>query len=176
MPIYVILNYRMIKTSTHKAGRPLKGDRKRIRVSFTLHPSQAVWLNQQAAKLHSSKSEILEKIITKSAGQLTHEVTHAPRIHIPVKKIEEFCTKHHVKKLSLFGSVLREDFGPHSDIDILIEFEEQHQPSLFELVPMEWELSKLFEGRKIDLRTPQELSKYFREKVLSEAHTLYAKT
>ncbi|MBI3018724.1 MAG: nucleotidyltransferase family protein [Deltaproteobacteria bacterium] len=162
-----------MKEQVQKVGRPLKGDRKRVRVSFTLHPSQAEWLKRQASLKHHSKSEILEKIISEVAGQLKEE-RPILRIYVPTKKVEAFCVKYHVKKLSLFGSVLREDFRSDSDIDVLVEFQEGYTPSLFEFVPMESELGKIFEGRKVDLRTLSELGKYFREKVAQEAQTIYA--
>jgi predicted nucleotidyltransferase len=78
-------------------------------------------------------------------------------------------------KLSLFGSVLREDFRPDSDVDVLVEFEEGHTPGFFGLARMEEELSKLLGGRKVDLRTPQDLSRYFREEVLASAAVQYAR-
>ena len=87
--------------------------------------------------------------------------------------IEAFCRRHHIKKLSIFGSYLREDFGPESDIDFLVEFDRNHIPGLIELVGMEIELSEAL-GRKVDLRTPQELSKHFRDEVLAEAEVQYA--
>ena len=77
--------------------------------------------------------------------------------------------------MAFFGSVLRADFGPESDIDVLVEFEPSHVPGLFGIARMERELSTLFDGRKVDLRTPEDLSRYFREDVLKEAEVQYAK-
>ncbi|MFH1087533.1 MAG: nucleotidyltransferase family protein [Chloroflexota bacterium] len=91
---------------------------------------------------------------------------------MPEDRLTEFCRKHHVRKLSLFGSVLREDFRPESDIDVLVEFEPGHVPG-FGIVDMEDELSQLV-GRKVDLRTANDLSKYFREQVVREAIVRYA--
>jgi uncharacterized protein len=96
------------------------------------------------------------------------------RPDIPKDLIKDFCRKHHIRKLSVFGSYLREDFGPESDIDFLVEFEEGRTPGYFELADMEQELSEALGGRKVDLRTPQELSRYFREEVLAEAEIQYA--
>jgi uncharacterized protein len=96
-------------------------------------------------------------------------------IHISQDKIAEFCHRHHIYKLSLFGSVLRADFRPDSDIDILVEFEPGKTPG-FAIVTMQQELSELFEGRTIDLRTPQELSRYIRDRILSEALVQYVQT
>jgi len=76
--------------------------------------------------------------------------------------------------MAFFGSVLRADFGPESDIDVLVEFESAHVPGLFDIARMERELSTLFGSRKVDLRTPEDLSRYFREDVLKEAEVQYA--
>jgi len=88
--------------------------------------------------------------------------------------IEEFCRRHHIRKLSIFGSYLREDFGPESDIDFLVEFDPRHIPTLFDIAGMEIELSELLGGKKVDLRTPQDLSRYFRDEVVAEAEVQYA--
>ncbi len=94
-------------------------------------------------------------------------------IAIPQKEIAQFCQRHHIRKLSLFGSVLRDDFTPESDVDFLVEFEPGKTPGFFKIVSMEMELSELLEGRKIDLRTPNELSIYFRDRVMAEAVVQY---
>jgi len=94
-----------------------------------------------------------------------------PRISVPQDKISSFCLRHHIRKLSLFGSVLRDDFRPDSDVDVLVEFEPGYVPG-FEIVAMEKELSEIL-GRKVDLRTPKDLSKYFREQVVREAKVQY---
>lgn len=94
---------------------------------------------------------------------------------IPKSLIEEFCRKHHIRKLSIFGSYLRKDFGPESDIDFLVEFEEGHTPGYFELADMEQELSEVLGAAKVDIRTPYELSRYFRDEVMAEAEVQYAK-
>ena len=94
-------------------------------------------------------------------------------IEIPRDKLAEFCKRNHIRKLSLFGSVLREDFSHYSDVDVLVEFEPGRGPGFFGLAQMERELSTIL-GRKVDLRTPQELSRYFREEVLSLAEVQYA--
>ena len=80
--------------------------------------------------------------------------------------------RHHIQKLSIFGSALGENFGPESDIDILVEFEEGSVPGLLALVKMEEELSRLF-GRTVDIRTPGDLSRYFRNEVLERAEVQY---
>lgn len=86
--------------------------------------------------------------------------------------IAEFCVRHHILKLSFFGSVLREDFRPDSDVDVLVEFDRAHIPTYFDLFDMEEELTRLF-GRKVDLRTPNEIGEFFRDRVLAGAATQY---
>jgi uncharacterized protein len=95
-------------------------------------------------------------------------------IKISQANIAAFCYRHHIRKLALFGSVLRSDFRPDSDIDTLVEFEPDHVPGLIRLAGMELELSALLGGRKVDMNTPLCLSPYFRDKVLAEAEVLYA--
>jgi predicted nucleotidyltransferase len=95
-------------------------------------------------------------------------------IEIRKKEIADFCRHHHISRLSLFGSVLRDDFRPTSDVDVLVEFEPGHVPGLFGLARMERELSALLGGRKVDLRTPQDLSRYFRDEVMATAEVQYA--
>jgi predicted nucleotidyltransferase len=90
------------------------------------------------------------------------------------KIINDFCRKHHIERLAFFGSVLRADFNPTSDIDVLVEFEPDHMPGLLGIALMEQELSTLL-GRQVDLRTPEDLSRYFRHDVLKEAEIQYAK-
>ncbi|NLG97506.1 MAG: nucleotidyltransferase family protein [Chloroflexi bacterium] len=96
-----------------------------------------------------------------------------PRISIPEKELVEFCKRNHIRKLSFFGSVLSERFGPESDVDVLVEFEQGHTPGL-SLIRMQDELSALLGGRKVDLVTPKFLNKRIREKVITEAVVQYA--
>ncbi len=84
-----------------------------------------------------------------------------------------FCEKHHIRRLSLFGSQLKGTAGPDSDVDLLVEFEPEHIPSLFGIAGMEIELSELL-GRKVDLRTAGDLSRYFRDEVVRTAEVQYA--
>ena len=93
------------------------------------------------------------------------------RIIIDREKISDFCRRHHIRKLALFGSVLREDFKPESDVDVLVEFEQGHVPGLA-FFSMEKELSEIL-NHKVDLNTPQFLSPYFRDQVLAEAEAQY---
>ena len=93
---------------------------------------------------------------------------------MPYERIADFCKKNHISKLSLFGSILRDDFSSGSDIDFLVEFKAGKVPGLIGISRMERELSEILGGRKVDLRTPQDLSKYFRDDVLAHAEVQYA--
>jgi predicted nucleotidyltransferase len=95
------------------------------------------------------------------------------RIEIDHERLAEFCRAHQIKKLALFGSVLREDFRPDSDVDVLVEFELSAAIGLIRLSRIERELSALL-GRAVDLRTEADLSRYFRDEVLVLAETQYA--
>ena len=95
-------------------------------------------------------------------------------IHIPADRVAEFCKRNGIRKLSLFGSALRDDFRTDSDIDLLVEFRTGAAPSLFDLAHMERELSAVLGGRKVDMCTPKELSRYIREEVVSTACVHYA--
>ena len=120
-------------------------------------PASEVWLykNQAAAGSRVSK-------------------TGSPvdaRFPISPKRLKDFCRKHHIKKLSLFGSVLRNDYRPDSDIDVLVEFTPGHTPG-FEIVTIQNELALLL-GRPVDIRTGGDLSRYFRDNVIKEARVKY---
>jgi predicted nucleotidyltransferase len=95
------------------------------------------------------------------------------KINIPHNELEEFCKRHHILKLALFGSVLRDDFRPDSDVDVLVEFEENHLPGFITLAGMEIELGEIL-GRKVDMNTPDCLSRYFRDEVIATAEIEYA--
>jgi|ETNmetMinimDraft_23_1059889.scaffolds.fasta_scaffold313757_2 hypothetical protein len=88
--------------------------------------------------------------------------------------IAEFCRRHHIRRLALFGSILRDDFREDSDVDVLVEFESDHVPGLISLAGIELKLSELLGGRKADMNTPLLLSRYIRDQVLSEAMVVYA--
>ena len=96
------------------------------------------------------------------------------QIEVPRHRLAEFCRRHQIQTLSLFGSVLREEFRPDSDIDVLVEFKDGHVPGLLGIARMERELSEILGGRKVDLRTPEDLSRYFRQEVLAKAEVQYA--
>jgi len=93
-------------------------------------------------------------------------------IDLPVNDLRIFCEQYSVQRLALFGSALRSDFTTSSDIDLLVEYESGARVTLLDMVQQEIELSALI-GRRVDLRTPNELSRYFRQYVLDEALTLY---
>ncbi len=96
----------------------------------------------------------------------------ASRIPIDRPRMEALCRRHHVRRLALFGSVLREDFGPDSDVDVLVEFEVGRTPGFFRIFELEDELSEMF-GRRADVRTLEDLSPYFREEVVQAAQPVY---
>ena len=96
-------------------------------------------------------------------------------VDIPRERIAGFCRDNHIRKLSLFGSVLRGEERPDSDIDLLVEFEPGRTPGYIALAGMEAELSELLGGRRVDLRTPADLSRYFREDVMREAELQHAR-
>jgi hypothetical protein len=95
------------------------------------------------------------------------------KIKIQKEKLVKFCQKHHIQKLAFFGSVLRDDFTPDSDIDVLVEFEPGHTPG-FRFIDIQDELSVLLGGRTVDLATPKFLNYRIRERVLQEAEVQYA--
>lgn len=95
-------------------------------------------------------------------------------INLSQSCLADFCQRYHIKKLSLFGSVLREDFNAASDVDVLVEFEPTHTPGFLRLAKMEMELSAILDGRAVDLRTPDDLSRYFRTEVMKTAEVQYA--
>ena len=97
-----------------------------------------------------------------------------PHLSIPKTELADFCRLHGIQRLSIFGSALRGDFGPRSDIDVLVEFVSGCAPGLLGIAGMEIELSALLGGRKVDLRTPEDLSRYFRQGILDTAEVQYA--
>ncbi|NDJ79043.1 MAG: nucleotidyltransferase family protein [Chloroflexi bacterium] len=94
------------------------------------------------------------------------------QLEIPWSQLHTFCQRYPIRKLSLFGSALRDDFGPESDVDILVEFDPEARITFLDMVAMAMELTSIL-GRPVDFRTPEELSRYFRDKVLDRAEVLY---
>lgn len=97
-----------------------------------------------------------------------------PKIEIPKSELAAFCRKHHILRLSLFGSVLRDDFRPESDVDVLVAFEPEHVPGFIALYEMEAELSALLGGRRVDLVTEGFLNPRLRDRVLADMEVEYA--
>jgi predicted nucleotidyltransferase len=97
----------------------------------------------------------------------------SPQVAVDRVRLAEFCRRHHIRRLSFFGSVLGANFRPDSDVDVLVEFDPKHVPGLLTLAGLEIELSALL-GRKADVRTAEDLSRYFRDEVIAKAELLYA--
>lgn len=97
-------------------------------------------------------------------------------ITVPEAEIAQICRRNQIRKLALFGSVLRPDFKPDSDVDVLVEFRPGKSVGFFELYDLEVELSRALDSRKVDLNTPRSLSKYFRDQVREEAEVEYVET
>jgi predicted nucleotidyltransferase len=98
----------------------------------------------------------------------------APQIQIPEAEITDLCRHNGIRKLALFGSVLTSRFSDCSDVDVLVEFRPHERVAFFKLADIESELSCLLGGRRVDLRTPMDLSRHFREEVVRSALVLYA--
>ena len=94
-------------------------------------------------------------------------------IQLDRNTLSKFCRQKGILRLSLFGSILREDFGPKSDVDVLVEFDSRHISTLLDMVQMEMELTRIV-GRKVDFRTPEDLSRQIREQVIRAAEVQYA--
>ena len=97
----------------------------------------------------------------------------AGRLPIEQDVLAQLCARHHIRRLSLFGSALRGTARADSDLDLLVEFESDARPTLLDMAQIEEELSSLAAGRRVDLRTPRELSRYFRDQVMREAEVQY---
>jgi len=98
----------------------------------------------------------------------------AHNVKLSKEKIADFCRRHHIRRLAFFGSVLRDDFRPESDVDVLVEFEPQHVPGFIALYTIEAELSAVLGGHKVDLVTAGFLNHRIRQRVLAEAEVAYA--
>jgi predicted nucleotidyltransferase len=95
------------------------------------------------------------------------------RIHVDQESIARLCRRYRVRRLSFVGSDLRDDFGPDSDVDVLVEFDPDAGAGLFEFVDLQGELSELV-GRHVDLHTPASLSHFFRDQVVNSAEVAFA--
>ena len=104
---------------------------------------------------------------------MAKQIQSAPQIPVPREQIAAVCERYHIRTLALFGSVLSEDFSSDSDVDVLVEFEPGRTPGFFALARIARELSPLFGGREIDIRTPLSLSPYLRSEVVNSAYPVY---
>ena len=96
----------------------------------------------------------------------------SPKVAFDQARLAEFCRRNHIRRLAVFGSALREDFGPHSDVDVLVEFQAGHVPG-FNFISIEREFSGLVHGRRVDMVTPKFLNSRIRDQVLKSAEPLY---
>src|SRR6266568_4680103 len=101
------------------------------------------------------------------------EVRMNPRLPLDATTLARFCERHHMRRLALFGSQLKGTARPDSDIDLLVEFFPEARPTLLDMAQIEIELSQALGGRKVDVRTPQDLSRYFRDEVVRTAEVQY---
>lgn len=165
----------MKSTKKRPVGRPLKGQRKRVRASFTIDPKVLANLKRYAKQQKTSTSSIIENSLP-AMGNHTSDGAQVLGNYIKLRiGLEGILKKYHVETLSVFGSTLHGTANAESDIDLLVEFESDNFPSLFDLTSLEMELSKVFPKRKVDLKTKNDLSRYFREEVVKEAVPIYVK-
>jgi hypothetical protein len=108
-----------------------------------------------------------------AGARIKREERMNDKILVPKEKIADFCHRHSIRRLSFFGSILRDDFRSESDVDVLVEFASDAKVGFFKLYDLEQELSRILGGRKVDINTPKSLSKYFRDKVLAEVEVQY---
>lgn len=94
-------------------------------------------------------------------------------IEVPISQIKQLCQKYHINKFALFGSVLRDDFSPNSDIDVLVEFQPEYTPGFINFYQIQEEISQLFDDREIDLVTPKFLNYQIKDKILAEMEVYY---
>jgi hypothetical protein len=96
-----------------------------------------------------------------------------PALTLDELRLSEFCKRHHIRRLAIFASALRDDFGPESDIDLLVDFEPGATPGLMRMAAMERELEELLGGHEVEMRTAADLSRYFRDEALASAVPVY---
>jgi len=156
--------------SKRDVGRPLKGDQKRMRASFTIDPAHLAWIKGRARSERSSASDVLDQLLAMARLKPGRRF----RVFADLREIAEICERHGVSRMSLFGSVLTDRFTESSDVDVLVEFRKGIHPGFFELSGLQSDLSKAFGGRQVDLRTAGELSRLFRDEVLFSSTVIYA--
>lgn len=152
-------------------GRPLIGDALRERVSFTLSPEMHRKIKLEAKSRKLSKSEIVEQRL--SSGPKLDQLQILSAFTKLKRKIDEIAKRNEIRRLCLFGSILTGEITAQSDIDLLVEFKEGSNPGLFQLAKIEMELSEALSGNKVDLRTTNDLSSYFRKQVQDSAVAIY---
>ncbi len=137
-------------------------------------PQTALRALRAAAERHrrSLNSELLVVLENAAAAGVPEPPAGAPRVRFDRAVLAELCKRHHIIKLSLFGSVLRDDFRPDSDVDLLVEFEPGMTPG-FGIITIQDELADLFGGRRVDLVSAKYLNRRIRDRVLSSAQRLY---
>lgn len=162
------------KSKSLSVGRPRRAKEKRERSSYTLPPSQILWLREEAARYGVSRSELLEQVIHHSRfSKQYYGVNPYFSAALPRAQIANVCRQHSVKCLRLFGSRLRGVHGASSDLDLLVEFQDTRTADLFHLAALQKALQDVMGDIVVDLKTPDDLSEYFREEVLSESALLY---
>ncbi len=153
-----------------QAGIITRSARKR-QVFYQANPDMPAFKELREFILHTAAYE------AKASGAKFKNAARASQnIRVPGEALSQFCTSHNINRLSFFGSVIRDDFRPDSDVDVLVEFVPGKEPGLFKLLEMQAELSQILDNRKVDLRTPQELNHLFRDEVIKEAENIYDKT
>jgi uncharacterized protein len=136
----------------------------------------AVWQNERVEWIQPEDIHVgVDAPPRPEGGALVEERGMKSRLPIPRDVLERFCRKHDIRRLALFGSVLEGTARADSDIDLLVEFEPGREPGLMALARMENELSQLLGGKRVDLRTAEDLSRYFREEVVRTAEVQYAR-
>lgn len=155
-----------------RPGRPLMADTPRRTFSFTLSPQLVKWLRHSARRNKASTSQMLNSILEQAYTCIREHDLNLP-FEIKSLSLGYLCQRYGVSKLSIFGSALDERFHPESDIDLLVEFLPEKHPSLLTMAQFSNELSPVFGNHKVDLRTAEDLSSYFRQQVIQSAKELY---
>jgi predicted nucleotidyltransferase len=158
-----------------KPGRPRLGKEKRVRLSMTLKPSLVARLDKRASASGVSASRLVEELLEAGLrAQNLEQGVWQSRLGLDSQQIAGYCRSLRVKRLSLFGSVLTDKFGPKSDVDVLVEFEPGAIKSFFQLGHVQMEFERIF-GRPVDLTEPRLLQDpYRRSQILGSALEIYA--
>ena len=127
------------------------------------------WVREKRPLVHN----VIFDSPAKESFRMASATNTSPRLPISTEAVADFCQRHHIRRFAFYGSILRADFGPNSDIDVLVEFEPDQVPGLLTVARIERELSEVLGGYKVDLRTPQELSRYFRDEVVQRSFIAY---